>query len=77
MAIKKDVEVTLMNGVIAYIPEDAFVTAGIADTPEAVIGNAVRGSRSPVFHVNTKADMTGEWLYVIAQNILSFKVTHK
>ncbi|AGT13640.1 hypothetical protein BigBertha_67 [Bacillus phage BigBertha] len=77
MAVKKDVEVTLMNGMIAFIPEEAFLTAGIADTPESVIGNAVRGSRSPVFHVNTKADMTGDWLYVIAQNILSFKVTHK
>ncbi|QEM43118.1 hypothetical protein CHOTACABRAS_64 [Bacillus phage Chotacabras] len=77
MAVAKEVQVTLMNGVMAYIPEEAFISAGIADTPESVIGNAVRGSRSPVFHVNTKADMTGEWLYVIAQNILSFKVTNK
>jgi len=77
MVVKKDVEVTLMNGTVEYIPEETFVSAGIADTPESVIGNAVRGSRSPVFHVNTNADMTGEWLYVIAQNILSFKVKNK
>ncbi|UNA01473.1 deoxi-UTP pyrophosphatase [Bacillus phage vB_BcgM] len=77
MAVKKEVQITLMNGDIAYIPEETFITAGIADAPEAVIGNAVRGSRTPVFHVNKQADMSGEWLYVIAQNIMSFKVTHK
>ncbi|AHZ09796.1 hypothetical protein KAMFAM_73 [Bacillus phage Kamfam] len=77
MARPMDVEITLMDGTKAFIPQDVFNRGNIPEKPEAVIGNAVKGSGSPVFRVNTSADMNGEWEFVVAQNILKFKVTYK
>lgn len=77
MARDKDVELTLQNGVKVFLDKSYLETAGIANNMESLMGNAVRGTGTPVLKVNASADMTGEISYVIAQNVMSFKITYK
>jgi len=72
-----DVEVTMQNGEVWFLHYDLFVTAGIVDRPEATIGNAVRGSNSPVFLAYKAAVVKTDAAYIVAQNIQSFKIVYR
>ncbi|AHZ10094.1 hypothetical protein BI004_gp081 [Bacillus phage NotTheCreek] len=72
-----DVEVTMQNGAVWFLHYDLFVTAGIVDKPEATIGNAVRGSNSPVFLAYKQANVKTDSTYIVARNIQSFKVIYR
>lgn len=77
MARDKDVELSLQNGVKVFLDKSYLESAGIANNIESLMGDAVRGSATPILKVNSLADMTGEISYVIAQNVMSFKITYK
>ncbi len=72
-----DVKVKMMDGSEWYLPFSLFHTAGITDRPEAVIGNAVRGSNSPVFLAFKEQKSKGESEYIVAINIISFTIVYR
>jgi len=72
-----DVEVTMLNGAKWFLHFDHFHTAGITDKPEAVIGNAIRGSGSVVLEAFPVAQVKADAVYIVAQNIQSFKVIYR
>ncbi|AEZ50445.1 hypothetical protein BPS13_0266 [Bacillus phage BPS13] len=67
------------NGNKWFLPFSFFVTAGIVNQPEAVIGNAVRGSGSHVIQAFTSNEAAGggKSVWIVANNISSFDVQYR
>lgn len=77
MARDKDVELTLQNGVKVFLDKSYLESGGVSNNIESLIGDAVRGSATPILKVNSLADMSGDISFVVAQNVMSFKITYK
>jgi hypothetical protein len=76
MARAKVVEITDVNGVKCFVPEELFNLGGVPESPDSVIGGYINGSRGPMLRVNTLADMSGEYYFLNPEAIVSMKVTY-